>query len=177
MRNSGFHWFSPGKKLCRGNPLAHFSVRSAIHPIMRSLGSHLWPSMDLLGPKQKRTHSICQRTFVRNRAKPNMSSEVLRRQYIAAGAEYSLLVCYIVLLESLQKLAPWRMLRSSRSTKSYREMITCATIFHGELIPKRHQNGCVCRVSYFFKWSLCTRNKGNHMPKISYKRCSSNLAV
>ena len=109
MRNSGFL----EAKICAG----------ATHWPIEVTGSHLWPSMDLLGPKQKRTHNICQRTFVRNRAKQTFlkcweGKKNGRRRIQSFG------MLYCAVRESLQKLAPWRMLRSSRSTKSYHAMTT-----------------------------------------------------
>ena len=117
----------------------------------------LTDSTDLRAPN-RREHTISTSVpEVRNRGNiPNISCGcMLRRRCTGGSAEQNgLLVYYTVLLESLQKLAPWKMLRSSRSTKSYHAMITRATIFHEELIPKRQQKGCVFRVSFFQMESL-----------------------
>lgn len=77
-----------------------------------------------------------------------------------SAAEYSLLVYYTVLLESLQKLAPWRMLRSSRM-----QWLHVRQSSMGSLSQRDSKTDVFAEFPIFF-WSLSTTNKGNHMPKI-----------
>ena len=136
---------------------------------LRSLG-HISDLRWISGPQTEENTQYLPAYLRQKSSQTIISCAEKARKKRQAQIEYSLLVYYTVLLESLQQLAPWRMLRSSRM-----QWLHVRQSFMGSLSQRDTKTDVFAEFLIFFNGVSAQEIKVITCQK--YKRCSSNLAV